>query len=147
MLVAGQARQRRAWLALAPGAATVIDEVPVGRLYKDGYLIGNAEQMGINERRRLSFAGQVSVLIELSAKLELDVDPEVVCMGLPGKDETGEEMSEVLIDAAAGAVESIPRGRRKDLELVREAVRRAVRGEANDAWGKKPAVTVFVTRA
>ncbi|WP_062203366.1 ribonuclease J [Aureimonas sp. AU12] len=131
---------------LAPGAATVIDEVPFGRLYKDGYLVGTAEQMGINERRRLSFAGQVSVLIELTAKLELEVDPEVVCMGLPAKDETGEEMSEVLIDAAAGAVESIPKGRRKDLELVREAVRRAVRGEANDAWGKKPAVTVFVTR-
>ena len=36
--------------------------------------------------------------------------------------------------------------RRKDLDLVQEAVRRAVRGAANEAWGKKPLVTVFVTR-
>ena len=30
--------------------------------------------------------------------------------------------------------------------FVQEAVRRAVRNSANDAWGKKPVVTVFVTR-
>ena len=40
----------------------------------------------------------------------------------------------------------IPRARRKDLDLVSEAVRRAVRSAANEAWGKKPLVTVFVTR-
>ena len=51
-----------------------------------------------------------------------------------------------MLDAAIGAIESIPRVRRKDLDLVAEAVRRAVRSAANDAWGKKPVVTVFVTR-
>jgi ribonuclease J len=51
-----------------------------------------------------------------------------------------------MLEAAVGAVESIPRQRRKDLDLVQEAVRRAVRSAANDAWDKKPLVTVFVTR-
>lgn len=131
---------------LAPGPASIVDEVPVGRFYKDGFLIGGTKEMGIDERRRLAFAGHVSVLVELNAKLELELDPEIVAMGLPERDENGDDMTEVLLDAAAGAVESIPRGRRKDLELVREAVRRAVRSEANDAWGKKPAVTVFVVK-
>jgi ribonuclease J len=45
-----------------------------------------------------------------------------------------------------GAVESIPRARRKDLEVLREAIRRAVRSAANEAWGKKPVVTVFVNK-
>jgi len=132
---------------LAPGPAEVIDEVPFGRWYKDGYLIGSAEQMGIGERRRLALAGHVAVMVEIDEKLELVDDPQVVAMGLPGKDEEGESIVEALIDAAAGAVDSIPRGRRKDIETVREAVRRAVRAEANDAWGKKPAVTVFVSKA
>jgi ribonuclease J len=57
----------------------------------------------------------------------------------------GEDFEDMLLDAAAGAVESIPRQRRKDLDLVAEAVRRAVRNSANEAWGKKPVVTVFVT--
>ena len=132
---------------LAPGAAEITDEVPVGRLYKDGILIGTAENMGILERRKLAFAGHVSIMVELTAKLEMTVDPEVVLVGLPERDDEGEDMEEVLIDAAAGAVESIPRGRRKDPNVVREAVRRAVRAEAQDAWGKKPVVTVFVARA
>ena len=55
-------------------------------------------------------------------------------------------MEDLMLDAAVGAVDSIPRQRRKDLDLVQEAVRRAVRGAANEAWGKKPLVTVFVTR-
>jgi ribonuclease J len=55
-------------------------------------------------------------------------------------------MEEIMIDAAVGAVTSIPRSNRRDLDLVGEAVRRAVRASANDAWGKKPIVTVFVTQ-
>ena len=58
----------------------------------------------------------------------------------------GEDLEQLMLDAAIGAIESIPRQRRKDLDLVQESVRRAVRAAANDAWGKKPLVTVFVTR-
>ena len=42
--------------------------------------------------------------------------------------------------------EGIPRGRRKNLAKIQEAVRRAVRAEARQIWGKKPVTTVFVTR-
>ncbi|WP_423724826.1 ribonuclease J [Aurantimonas marianensis] len=141
-----EARNGRA-VQLAPGAAQVVHEVPVGRLYKDGRLIGTAEAMGINERRRLSFVGHVAVLVELDSKLELRDDPDLVALGLPQDDAAGEEIEELLIDAAAGAVESTPRGRRKDLDKLGESVRRAVRGAAFEAWGKKPIVTVFVTRS
>ena len=132
---------------LAPGAAAIVDEVPVGRLYKDGRLIGTVDEMGIGERRRLSFVGHMTILVELSEKLELRHDPDVVCLGLPKRDGAGEELEETLIDAVAGAVDSIPRNRRKDFELVREAARRAARAAAFDAWGKKPIVTVFVTQS
>ncbi|MDY8109508.1 ribonuclease J [Fulvimarina sp. 2208YS6-2-32] len=130
---------------LFPGKGAIIDEVPFGRLYKDGRLLGTAEDMGIIERRRLSFVGQVSVLIELDAKRNLKDDPDLVSIGLPIEDETGEDLEDLLVDAAAGAVESIPVGRRKDPKLVREAVRKAVRNAAQDIWGKKPLTTVFIT--
>ena len=41
-----------------------------------------------------------------------------------------------MLDAAIGAIDSIPRARRKDIELVAEAVRRAVRAAANEAGAK-----------
>ncbi len=50
---------------LAPGGAEIIDEVPSGRLYKDGSLLINAEARTVAARRRLSFAGIVSVALAL----------------------------------------------------------------------------------
>ncbi|HMM64510.1 MAG TPA: MBL fold metallo-hydrolase, partial [Mesorhizobium sp.] len=73
-------------------------------------------------------------------------DPDLVAVGVAEADAAGDALEELMLDAAIGAVDSIPRQRRKDLDLVQESVRRAVRAAANEAWGKKPLVTVFVTR-
>ncbi len=132
-------------LRVAPGPAEIVDEAPHGRIYKDGKLIGTLESTGISERRKLSFAGHVAVSIVLDSKFNIAGDPDLEAFGIPIEDAGGEDMEDVLFDAAIGAVESIPRVRRKDPELVREAVRRAVRSAANEAWGKKPITTVFVT--
>jgi ribonuclease J len=133
-------------LRLAPGPAEIIDQVPFGRIYKDGKLVGTDEVVGIRDRRKLSFAGHVAVNVVLDDKYELAGDPDLVAIGVALADASGEQLEDLMLDAAIGAVESIPRARRKDLDLVSEAVRRAVRGAANEAWGKKPLVTVFVTR-
>ncbi|QRM55021.1 ribonuclease J [Sinorhizobium sp. BG8] len=133
-------------LRLAPGPAEVIGEAPHGRIFKDGNLIGDYEEMGIGDRRKLSFVGHVSVNVILDERYDFLGDPEVEPYGLPEFDDEGEDMGDTLYDAVLGAVESIPRARRKDLATVREAVRRAVRAMANDTWGKKPVVTVFVTK-
>lgn len=133
-------------LRLAPGPAEVIDQAPFGRVYKDGKLVGDIEEMGIADRKKLAYVGHVAVSILLDSRFDFLGDPEVVPFGLPEFDDEGESMEDTLYDAVLGAVESIPRSRRKDLETVREAVRRAVRSTANEAWGKKPVVTVFLTK-
>lgn len=132
-------------LLLAPGDPRILDQVPFGRIFKDGKLIGTDEAIGVRDRRRLSFAGHVAVNVVLDDRYQLEGDPDLVAIGLPSVDERGEDLEDLMLEAAIGAVESIPRVRRKDLDLVSEAVRRAVRAAANDAWGKKPIVTVFVT--
>ncbi|MAY62596.1 MAG: MBL fold metallo-hydrolase [Rhizobiales bacterium] len=133
-------------LRLAPGPAEVIGEAPHGRTYKDGELMGSFDEMGIGDRRKLSFVGHVSVNVVLNGKNDIDRDPEVVAIGLPENDGEDDAMEDILYDAVLGAVESIPRGRRKDLGSLREAIRRSVRSAANEVWGKKPVVTVFVNR-
>ena len=95
-------------------------------------------------RHDLLAAVVVSVLLD--ERYDFTDDPEVVTIGLPEFDDEGESMEDTLYDAVLGAVESIPRGKRKDLGMVKEAIRRAVRGTANDAWGKKPVVTVFLNK-
>ncbi|MDA4846796.1 ribonuclease J [Hoeflea poritis] len=133
-------------LRLAPGPAEVIDEAPHGRIFKDGDLIGDFDEMGIGERRKLSYVGHIAVNVLLNGKHNLVRDPVVRTQGLPEFDEDSERMTDRLQEAAVSAVESIPRVRRRDLDVVHESVRRAVRAAARDAWGKKPVMTVFVTR-
>jgi ribonuclease J len=133
-------------LRLAPGRAEVIDDAPTGRIYKDGKLIGDFEQMGIGERRKLSFSGHVGLSVTVDDKFSIVGDPDLESFGLPEADAQGEDMDDQLFDAAMSAFDSIPRARRRDIEMVREALRRAVRSAAEDAWGKKPIVTVFITQ-
>ena len=49
-------------------AREIVDEVPSGRLYKDGSLLISAESRTVAARRRLSFSGIVTVALALSDK-------------------------------------------------------------------------------
>ena len=133
-------------LRLLPHPPEVIDEVPFGRLFKDGRIVGDEKQTGVAERRKLSFAGHVAINVVLDDRYELAGDPDIVPVGVAAQSPEGESLDDLMLDAAVGAFDSIPKGRRKDLDLVSDAVRRAVRAAVNDAWGKKPMITVFVTR-
>jgi ribonuclease J len=130
---------------LAPQAAEDVDEIQSGRLYRDGNLIGDLESVGIVERRRLAFSGHVSVAVAISAKGEVLGDPEIGLAGLPLRDGAGVPFADRVLTAVNGTLDSIPRARRRDPDVLREAVRKAVRAEIRDAWGKKPVCTVLVT--
>jgi len=129
---------------LAPNGPDIIDEVPSGRLYKDGSLLVNAEARTVAARRRLSFAGMVSVALALSEKGALLADPEIELIGLPDTDAAGASMTEIARDAVEDAFEALPKPRRRDPDAVAEAVRRAVRGAIAQRWNKKPICHVHV---
>jgi ribonuclease J len=131
---------------LAPGAAQVIDEAPVGRLFRDGHLLVPSEDGPVRERRSLAFAGIVVVGIALSGKGELLAEPEVALDGVPAADASGRSMQDIVLDALDGTLRSIPPNRRKDAGMVREALRRAVRSAVEDAWGKRPIAKIMLTQ-
>ncbi|WP_295732456.1 ribonuclease J [uncultured Bartonella sp.] len=133
-------------LKLAPEPVEVIDEVPVGLIYKDGNLIGNEDELGISERRKLSYVGHVSASFLLDKHHNLSEVPEIVSFGLPETDDEGNLIDEIIRDTIETTIDSIPRAKRKDDELLREAVRRAIRATVNEIWGKKPVCTVFMHR-
>ena len=134
-----------AMVRLMPGPAKIIDEVPVGRLYRDGAILTRADAGQVRDRRKLSFAGSVAVALVLSDKGVLLAEPEVALTGLPAVDREGTPFEDIARDAAIGTIDSLPKPKRKDQALVGEAVRRAVRAAVNQAWGKKPICSVLVT--
>ncbi|HET7255785.1 MAG TPA: ribonuclease J [Xanthobacteraceae bacterium] len=131
-------------LRLAPGGPGKIDEVPAGRLYKDGALLVSAEQRTVADRRRLGFAGVVSMALAISDRGELVGDPLVTLTGIPEFDALGQRIEDIIYDAAMGAFGSMPRQRRRDPEAVGEAVRRAIRAALSATWNKKPTCHVHV---
>ena len=129
---------------LAPGDPAIVDEVPAGRLYKDGRLLIAADARTVADRKRLSFSGIVTVALALTDKGQLAANPEVELIGSPETGADGDSMAEVAYEAAVETVESLPRPRRRDPDSVAEAVRRAVRAAVAARWGKKTHVTVQV---
>jgi ribonuclease J len=129
---------------LAPGSAEIIDEVPSGRLYKDGALLIEAQSRTVGARKRLSFAGIISVALALSEKGLLVTDPEIELIGIPDADADGRAMADIARDAVEEAFEALPNPRRRDPDQVAEAVRRAVRGAIAERWRKKPICHVHV---
>jgi ribonuclease J len=129
---------------LAPGAPAIVDEVPAGRLYKDGALLVPADARTIAERKRLSFTGIVLVSLAMTDKGELAANPEVELIGLPDHSADREPMPDIAYKAVVETFEQLPRPRRRDPDSVEEAVRRGVRSALAQRWGKKPNVTVHV---
>ena len=129
---------------IGPGAPGIIDQVPHGRLYKDGDLLLAADDEAVTSRKSLSFAGVISIGIALTSKGELAGDPDVVMAGVPRQGRAGKAMDEIVDDAIFQTLDGLPRQRRRDADLVGGAVERAVRNAVRNVWGKKPTVHVLV---
>jgi ribonuclease J len=122
----------------------LIDEVPAGRIYKDGSLLVDAQARTVADRRRLSFSGAVSVALALTERGDLADDPSVDLIGIPERDREGHLLAEAVEDAVLDTFHSLGRGKRRDPDAVAEAVRRAVRAAVNERWRKKPMCYVHV---
>lgn len=131
-------------IKLAPGKPEIIDTAPAGRLYKDGWLLLSDKDPAVSERRKLSFAGVVTVAIAMTERGEVAQDPEVALTGLPLRDDENETFIDIVRDTALDALDNLPRGKKRDAGFVAGVVERAIRSELNHVWGKKPVCHVLV---
>jgi ribonuclease J len=129
---------------LAPGPAEIIDQIPAGRLYRDGNLLVDAESRTVAERRKLGFAGVVSVAVAVSGRGDLVGDPWIEMTGLPVAASADKTMQEIVADAVEDALTNLPKTRRRDPGALEQAIERSVRGSVNAVWGKKPLCHVMI---
>jgi ribonuclease J len=123
-------------IRLAPGEPKKVNEVRVGRLVLDGDVILPADGSTINERRRISYGGLITVTLPVGAGGELAGSPLVRPFGVPVE----EDRDDFIADASDAARNAFSAG--GDEERMREAVRLAVRRCATLWTGKKPVVEV-----
>jgi ribonuclease J len=131
-------------IRLAPGEPDVVDALPAARLLKDGLLLIPEGLRVVPERRRLSFAGIVSVAIAMDERGQIVGDIQMDMAGIPEVDATGESLADLIEDTVIDCVQGLPKARRRDPDAVSESVTRAIRGTLNGRWGKKPMCHVLV---
>jgi ribonuclease J len=129
---------------IAPGPASIVDELPQGRLYRDGRLIVDAEQRTIPDRRRLGFVGVVSIALALDSKGTLAGEPEIETIGIPELTMDGRRLHDVVHEAAIETMGGLARARRRDPDSVADSVKHSVRAAVAAQWGKKPLCIVHV---
>jgi ribonuclease J len=131
-------------IRFAPGDVSSIGKVASGRRLKDGAILLPADQESVGQRRRLAFAGVVSVAIALTPRGEMAGDPDVMIAGLPERTREGAAIDALIDDAIFEAFEALPPGKRRDPDVVSSAIERAVRNSVGAVWAKKPQVHVLV---
>jgi ribonuclease J len=131
-------------IRFAPGDVSSIGKVASGRRLKDGAILLPADQESVGQRRRLAFAGVVSVAIALTPRGEMAGDPDVMIAGLPERTREGGAIDALIDDAIFEAFEALPPGKRRDPDVVSSAIERAVRNSVGAVWAKKPQVHVLV---
>lgn len=126
---------------LAPNGPLKLGHERVGRLVLDGDVILPADGTTMNERRKLSLHGQISLAVALDRDNALVGAPQIRLNGIPVE----EDREAFLEDARAAAGQAVLKGAR-DEDSLREALRLAVRRRATHWTGKKPVVDVMIVR-
>ncbi|MBV8662300.1 MAG: ribonuclease J [Hyphomicrobiales bacterium] len=129
---------------LAAGEAGVLGRIEHGRRYKDGVILLPTGDDCVAQRRKLAFAGAVSIAIALTDKGEMAGDPDVLFAGLPKSTRDGAGLDEIIDATIFETFENLPRAKRRDADFVSGAIERAVRNALNAVWGKKPTVHVLI---
>ena len=131
---------------LTGNAPAVAEYIESGRTYLDGTVQIGALDGVVRDRIRMALNGHVIVTLILDEEDELLGDPWCETMGLP---ETGSSRAALIEVLEADLSQFLGRANPKTLrddDSLEEALRRIVRQTAQGEIGKKPEVTVVISR-
>jgi ribonuclease J len=131
-------------VVLGPGDPAIVDQVPHGRLCKDGNALLPIGDESLRVRQKLSFAGIVTIALALNDKGDLSGLPDVLFAGLPAKTRGGASIDALIDETLFQTLDNLPRQKRRDADIVSGAIEKAVRNAVGNVWGKKPTVHVLV---
>ncbi len=124
-----------------------VDYVETGRTYIDGAAKIGALDGVIRERLKMARQGHIVCALVVDDGGELLADPDVRCIGAPKDGESwSAPLDEMIADAVDDAIEDMPAKARRSDSGLEEVAGRAIRRVAGRHWGKRPVVTVMITR-
>jgi ribonuclease J len=123
-----------------------IDEVPSGRVYLDGTRLIGAMDGVIRDRIRMAIGGHVLVTLLVDEKNKPLGDAWAEITGLTKIGRGGRDVAETIEEELATLLQRADRKVMSDDDKLNDALRRVVRQVSMEELGKKPEVTVVVSR-
>ncbi|WP_135450674.1 ribonuclease J [Tabrizicola caldifontis] len=133
-------------LDLTGDVPVVAEYVETGRVYLDGNALIGALDGVVRDRIRMALNGHVLVTVILDETDEPMGEPWVELMGLPATGRGNRPLAETMEADLAHFTDRAGRKLLKDDAKLEEEIRRLVRQVAMEEIGKKPEVTVVISR-
>ncbi|TVP99731.1 MAG: ribonuclease J, partial [Roseinatronobacter sp.] len=124
----------------------LVDEVPTGRIYLDGSRLIGAMDGIIRDRIRMAIGGHVFVTLILDEENEALGAPWAEIAGLRTEARGGQMLNEVIESALEEFVSRAGHKVLADDDKLNDGLRRVVRQVVMEEIGKKPEVTIVVSR-
>jgi ribonuclease J len=131
---------------LSGNAPGVVEHIDVGKTYLDGSALIGAYDGIIRDRMKLALNGIVVVALIVDEDDDILEDAWVALRGLPETGDRGEDLAGMIEGELAQALPRMGRKTVDDDDKLEEAVRRVVRDVCVSEIGKRPEVTVLVSR-
>ncbi|MBT5765445.1 MAG: ribonuclease J [Kordiimonadaceae bacterium] len=130
-------------IKLAPGPASVINEVHHGRLALDGGLLVENDDIGIVERRRIMHNGALIIHLTLNDDGFLLAPVEITALGIPNDADKG--LINFIDDKIHEALDIASRKHLQDDDVLKEIVRATARKASKRFSGKETGPVTKVT--
>ena len=131
---------------LSGNQPTVAEYVETGRTYLDGSVQIGALDGVVRDRIRMALNGHVLVTLIMDDGDEPLGEPRCEVMGLPETGRSRAALVDVLEEDLSQWIGRAGKKTWRDDDKLNEGLRRVVRNSAQDEVGKKPEVTVVVSR-
>ncbi|CUX82200.1 MAG: ribonuclease Rnj [Roseibaca calidilacus] len=133
-------------LDLTDDVPVLVDEIPTGRIYLDGSRLIGAMDGIVRDRIRMAIGGHVFVTVIMDEVDEVLGDPWAEIAGLRPVAKGGQPLNEVIEDELSDFLERASRKVLADDDKLNDGLRRVVRQVVMEELGKKPEVTIVVSR-
>ncbi|WP_295048140.1 ribonuclease J [uncultured Paracoccus sp.] len=133
-------------LDLTGDTPRIVDQVETGRLYLDGTVLIGAMDGVVRDRIRMALNGHALVSVIVDEDDNVLPDAWVELMGLPGRTRGGNDLGSHIEGELAEFLEGADTRVVRDDAKMDEAIRKITRQVAMEEIGKKPEVTVIISR-
>jgi ribonuclease J len=133
-------------LDLSGNAPKVVEHIETGRTYVDGAVLVGAMDGVVRDRIRLSLNGHVLATVIIDEDGDMLGDPWCEVMGLAERGRSNAPLVDVLEHDLGQAMGRAKGKTLSDDDALEDLARRTIRKSASDEIGKKPEVTVVISR-